>query len=695
MPGPFVSNDNLSNQIQSPALSLPNHSHRKQPTVYVVHGSGERRSLCPADYSPSAISASESESSDFSTIETINDLGLSDAQQYSNHNHAMVPGSSFLSVSNSHGRQQVPRVLIPFNEELVAGVGNHPDLRHAVTVRPNSIDFERALDDDIRSEDIVNDASNELLRALQGSHFHGNDTQFLPRDVVFDKVDNKRVAKLLYQTFDDNQDSIRQRLDDICSNDHNTSRRMIFATLIIMGRIERIDDFILNDICDIDLPLRHVKDVNKGQSFSLRQDNSSVRSCFDHWERREFLQFFDYYQFYVVAPYFDIGGRRVCFYKMESNIRLPFLKWVPQRAGGEGMVSKVQIHRAHHSYPRSQDDLNPHFAIKYILADAYKRFKEEVSVLEHFSGDKTGHDHLVRLLMAFQHGTKYYLLFPWASGNLAELWETDKSPKRTAIVVRWIMKQCNGLAAGLAKLHTHRSWKGPDGHRNLGRHGDIKPANILWFARYNQVEIDHLVISDFGLARFHSANSVNTNQRSMRGFSSTYRPPEADIEGELCRLYDIWSMACLYLEFVTWYLVGYDRTRGHDTSSFTACRTEDDDTRYGYKEDKFFRLSLTADQSTAAAIVKHSVKKWINDLRGLEHCPQSLLDFLDLIETHMLLPVVKDRKPAAFVQKQIEDIYNRCLGTNSDDYCLKRDPDRTNKPPEASTMAEGQLRSST
>lgn len=233
-------------------------------------------------------------------------------------------------------------------------------------------------------------------------------------------------------------------------------------------------------------------------------------------------------------------------------------------------------------------------------------------MLQHFSGSSTGHIHLIRLLMAFTHGDNHFLLFPWASGNLIDLWKRDPLPQRSVSKIRWLIDQCSGLAAGLAKLHLNSSWpRDRDGkERQLGRHGDIKPHNILWFDHFDGpgcVHEDHLVVSDFGLSIFHSstANTELTTANNV-GRSPTYRPPEVDLGNDpVQQSYDIWSLGCLYLEFISWYLLGYEETKGHGPNSFAKLRIKDDNSH----EDKFFMIyNERLEGGSHMAVVKPGVK---------------------------------------------------------------------------------------
>jgi serine/threonine protein kinase len=94
------------------------------------------------------------------------------------------------------------------------------------------------------------------------------------------------------------------------------------------------------------------------------------------------------------------------------------------------------------------------------------------------------------------------------------------------------------------------------------RHGDLKPENILLFE--NRKEIPErrkmhwiLQITDVGLAKSHQ--QATELRDATRAFAGTimYEPPEATEKGTArSRRYDVWSMGCIYLEFLIWLLYG-------------------------------------------------------------------------------------------------------------------------------------------
>jgi len=149
-------------------------------------------------------------------------------------------------------------------------------------------------------------------------------------------------------------------------------------------------------------------------------------------------------------------------------------------------------------------------------------------------------------------------MFLWADGgNLRDFWIEHPKPKVTPDLVKDIMAQLRGMADALQKLH------GYNGQYHY-RHGDIKPENILSFPNKNKQGIGTFKISDLGSATHHSVATRLRERTGGKAFATiVYQPPES-ITNNLSsssRLYDIWSMGCVTLEFMVWLLYGYDELK--------------------------------------------------------------------------------------------------------------------------------------
>jgi len=249
----------------------------------------------------------------------------------------------------------------------------------------------------------------------------------------------------------------------------------------------------------------------------------------------------------------------------------------------------------------------PYYAVKKLHFGDEKDVTRELMVFEKFSGDQKGAEHLIRLLLTYEYKKEYYFVFHWADCNLKELWQEHPQVDTSRGNCHWMINQCVGIATGLRKIHrVTDSFHGEEqanrlpvpsfhkqgGEENWGRHGDIKPENILWFRRQNR-----LVISDFGLSRFHSEKTKSADPYdSLLGLSPTYRAPECDLRLTINQKYDIWALGCVFLEFLSWFVLD-------DTiEDFVNVRIDDE--RGGMiQEDKFF---IVVDHK---AQVKKSVKE--------------------------------------------------------------------------------------
>jgi serine/threonine protein kinase len=159
-----------------------------------------------------------------------------------------------------------------------------------------------------------------------------------------------------------------------------------------------------------------------------------------------------------------------------------------------------------------------------------------------------------------------------------------------------------------------------------GRHSDIKPENVLWMRQNVREKLGVLQICDFGLGRFHRLETRSrVDPRAVAG-TSTYAPPELFLENPISRAYDIWSLGCVFLEFVTWLVSG---PSGLDRFTKARCMACQD----GIEDDMFF----TVDRRSSKAVVREGVTKWMTELHDTALCSDFIYDFLNLISEQMLV----------------------------------------------------------
>lgn len=246
-------------------------------------------------------------------------------------------------------------------------------------------------------------------------------------------------------------------------------------------------------------------------------------------------------------------------------------------------------------------------------------FKQEVWALRLMSANKHQNNFVIEIYCTFKKGDHFYMIFPWADGNLREFWEENPSPAPSEDLARWMAKQFHGIADGLNAIHTLPHYnsvlrrarlnsRDPKMMTLVGRHGDIKPENILRFGgdtSTNNHSWGILKISDFGLADIHRKVSERVQPQAILAKTPTYRAPESDGKDDECVAppYDIWTLGCLYLEFITWYLLGFDAVN----NEFCDLRIADHINKK-WEEDTFFDRSLEGKPIVKASVMNVSEK---------------------------------------------------------------------------------------
>jgi serine/threonine protein kinase len=292
-----------------------------------------------------------------------------------------------------------------------------------------------------------------------------------------------------------------------------------------------------------------------------------------------------------------------------------------------------------------------------------KDFEVEVEMLKAFSNHRG--PHLVKLLATYRWHGRYHLIFPYARLNLRNYWKETPTPEFSQTTISWMLWQCKGIAAGLYAIHEYKNSERkqqatlgsdlPHGRANkdnlFGRHGDIKPENILWYDEDTHHGLGLLLIADFGLMEFHSEHSRSNVRADGVACSPTYAPPELELRLHISPAYDIWSLGCVFLEFVTWLVLGSQELDGFpEARAFTVTD--------GLNDDTFFTI-LTGEGSRPRAIVRPGVTKWIEKLHRAPRCTQFVHEFLDLISSEMLLVEASERIKCGALNTKLADMQRK------------------------------------
>ncbi|KAF4337520.1 hypothetical protein FBEOM_8618 [Fusarium beomiforme] len=498
--------------------------------------------------------------------------------------------------------------------------------------------------------------TNRIVKAiLPKSQTPKSKVAFVPHDDLLEILSPSVVQDLLDEVYRKDNSKTRISPHQIDGTQSNLGRYRILATLLLVDKIKYLGYFVHLNIWDVNLPL---------------SDTHIIFGKY-HWKDHAIEGFLE--KQYLFLPHI-IDFDCMKHVKLNSDIRMPFLDLLDgQKRGAHGQVSKVRIHEQYQKWGQ-RTRCHGRYAVKLFTADD-ATFDQERAALARFSHPNPGHENLIQLLFSYELGSKRFLIFPCAEGDLEDYWRDHSCEPSSPDQLTWMIQQCHGLASGLAKVHHHSSWPLHTRHhksQNQGRHGDIKPKNILFF----NDTIDsggRLVVADFTLMRFHSPDTVYTRIKDVN-YSQTYRPPEkAALDGsQVTQKYDIWTLGCVFLEFITWHLLGFNAVRsreptnenerergfvapdGQEREDFYTSRQQDDDNPYKYPDDKFW--NGTGD----GAIVKESVMKWISFLQSLEHSSQALDDFLDFIVDGMLAVKPEDRCSMIHVATRLARIVATC-----------------------------------
>lgn len=475
-----------------------------------------------------------------------------------------------------------------------------------------------------------------------------------------------------------------------------TSRRRLFAILIMVGKAESIRDFVSEFIFDRHLPFT-VDQEHKTMKVRCNRGRELANVlAFSSWSDRD-LDLFDLYQWQLLAPYFALSSKdepKIHTYTLEGMKPLPFvmdptLKEDEDKGlavGGFGEVRRVMIHKGHTNWPIK------YVAIKTLMNGSKKAFDQEVGALKRIM-QENANPHVTRLLVAIEHGTNMSLMFPWAEGNLLQYWERTSpgAGDEDGSWTRWMAKQFAGLASvielvhGPTKLnHRHHGHHSQDSFtsssRSLlpprteyGRHGDLKPENILLFRGAEHDDdsdinasggpVGILKVADFGLAAFHTRNSEKV-KASQTGRSKTHRAPEYD-GTEVTASADLWSFGCILLEFLVWYQHGINGVK-----KFSTARSDEErgkgDLNEDYTEDKFFMRCPGTEHPFK---VKNAVSRMIESLRQGSKCGPFCNEVLDLIESGLLQVDSKKRFLCLQVHARLREILRKA--TESTEYCIR------------------------
>jgi len=367
----------------------------------------------------------------------------------------------------------------------------------------------------------------------------------------------------------------------------------VFALLLLCNMPQHIFRFFAHGLCDKAFPFTEGTEDGTIRSKTLDGSKEDLQLGWTSQCCESFVT----QQYRIFLPYFSEGHQR-----FEKDTIMPWYDYHTRTtgstsstsastagggsapSGGHSDVSRVAIHDGYHNFntvrgvsfktfPCSGGRVGTYltsylqapgsghvltFAIKKLRTTNEDVFNREVAMLRSLGGKRP---HTVELLATFRYAGIYSLIFPWAECDLLAYWQRGLGQGMSGPLIIWAVSQCSGLVSALEWIHNPTTVLDPENNELFGRHGDIKPENILWYKQNSDglhpLASGELVLSDFGLS---SLNHKNTRSNIINGgilHTTTYAPPESVLpDNVISQSIDIWALGCVYLEFVTWIIGG-------------------------------------------------------------------------------------------------------------------------------------------
>ncbi|TDZ38103.1 putative myosin light chain kinase [Colletotrichum spinosum] len=488
--------------------------------------------------------------------------------------------------------------------------------------------------------------------------------RFVPQGELKQLLDHEKIRELLLVLLDpqlhDEIDGFARIVSPSarhhcrCGNTLCTGMRILFVALVALSKEELLVHLCASAImCDSAWPLEKTADEPDLEEPLLRM----WRAFTDH-EKEVFTQV----QWQMRSPHLKRTSQTEISQSFDDEVSLPWVHLDNDKRSSDGtiqvsFVRKIKIHGSHHEL----ESQGTSFALKVLEKRKLPHYTSKWFKREIKANQKASHPHITPLLAAFTHRSDFFLVLPWASGgNLQEMWEAyapfgnAKLPgkKPSWLSAEWMAEQCFLIADAMATIHGHPSYMG--GQCSAKQvHADIKPENILCFGSWDGEGPFSLKIADFGHSIPYNEHEPSTG---IKGEPKTYRPPDdckaAGLE------WDIWTLACLYIDFITWAVLG---STGIDRFGEDRLAEITDANELDMEEDVFFRVQpikpkwwrLTQKPQRVSVRVKDSVNSHLSYLRSHESCTQYLSSFLDYIETNMLLINMNQRATSAQVLERL------------------------------------------
>jgi serine/threonine protein kinase len=449
-----------------------------------------------------------------------------------------------------------------------------------------------------------------------------------------------------------------------CNLENKIQRaRKVIAIIVLIYPADtrgNIESVLSDQLTDEDLPLSRPEELTDGQKLQS-QCRNKIFTSFMAWDSDD-VELFLEKQWMVLEPQlkFHPSGTNDIPLESQCTLEIAFCSCdevcktehstvykCALRSGGQNgfgnSVSSLRLPpdisaKANINLQAKAENSGPVcVALKKFDARQVKQFTQEKQVLNDICSKGIKSDHLITHLVVCDQVS--CIIFPWADGgDLAELWQQKSSVVPN--VFMWSLRQIVGLTQALEVLHSVNT-----------RHGDLKPANILYFGGNDG---GTLKIADLGIARGHTQATEFRRVGTVTSASTAaYQAPEMDKKEEepMSRRYDCWSMGCIVLEFIVWLLYDFEAIK-----SFSHAR----DTRtHAYY--RFTYVYIQGAERLEKVDVHPVVIDAMNFLRKKDpRCTGTALeDLVNLVDQNMLKIEPSERLHAIDIHERLQWILKK------------------------------------
>ncbi|KAK1621822.1 kinase-like domain-containing protein [Colletotrichum phormii] len=437
--------------------------------------------------------------------------------------------------------------------------------------------------------------------------------------------------------------------------------KLVFVILLCLGIPWDIKKLHEAGFTDQDLPLERTKTEGGGDCLQSGLDPKKHFVPPKKWAHGYQAENFVNKQWLVMAPVFGSMGE---YQKLHPLNPLPLIEAESLIHNAANVIWRAKIQSSHQTGSKMRDNSSGSTSGSVLTCRGYRaqspcmdvaikefRFRKDfdqersnLSTLRTLPSTK----HIAQSLAAFSQGNRDYIISPWAEGgDLDQFWQTHGGATRTSKLALWSLDQMLGLAKALYALHAEL------GDAGNCRHGDRKPGNILHFMEGKEEgDVGILKITDFGISRIHlGITLVREGPTLTRATSPSYEAPEAVTSKDpRSRKYDIWSIGCIFLEFVVWLIQDWDAVESFGNARKSTWAHAD-----GAVPSGFYRIHKDN------AIVHPEVSQVIQTLRRMpQSAPNTALGkLLGIIKDNLIKIDPTDRTDAKGLCEQLEAIVSK------------------------------------